>query len=111
MLIHRHCGNAGVLCNSQCPDELQLGELTSNNWHTGVKIFIALLIIVPAVVCIIIKVLFRVWLFQLEKQQKEYLEWHQKEGRNSLDDVNSSVCVCIHLYVYLYIHEIVHRLL
>ena len=76
----------GVLCNSQCPDELRLGELTSNKWHTGLKIFIALLIVIPAVGCIIIKVLFRLWLLQLEKKQEEYLKQQQlldRKARNS----------------------------
>ena len=67
----------GVLCNSQCPDKLQLGELTSNNWHTGIKIFIALLIAGLAVVCVAIKILFACWLLRLEKKQYDYI--------NSLD--------------------------
>ena len=63
----------GILCNSQCPDELQLGELTSNNWHIGIKIFIAVLITGLAVLCVIIKVLFFFWLRWLEKQQDIHL--------------------------------------
>ena len=94
---------AGVLCNSQCPDELRLGELTSNNWHTGAKVFIAFIIIIPAVVCIIIKVIFRLWLFQLEKEQKEYLEKKQNEHLKSLDDVDSIVCVCVCVRVCVFV--------
>ena len=69
----------GVLCNSQCPDTLQLDELTSNNWHTSAKVIIALLIICLSIVCIIVKVVFRLWLVQLEKKQKEYLRIEKSE--------------------------------
>lgn len=68
----------GVLCNSQCPDELRLGELTSNNWHMGIKIFISVLIIGLAVLCVVIKIVFILWLILLEKKQGNYL--------TSLDD-------------------------
>ena len=89
----------GVLCNSQCPDKLQLGELTSNNWHTGTKVFIALLIIGLAVVCIIVKVVFRLWLFQLEKKQEEYLKQfsddNDTEVRQSSDYTPQVECLSV----------------
>ncbi len=65
---------SGALCNSQCPDELQLGVLTSNNWHTGAKIFIALLIISLAIICVIVKTWFSCWLIRLEKKQRDYIK-------------------------------------
>ena len=74
---------AGVLCNPECPDKLVLGELTSNNWHIGVKIFVAVLIIGVALVCVIFKMLFMLWLLWLEKKQFHYI--------NSLDEEIESV--------------------
>ena len=64
----------GVLCNPQCPDELRLGELTSNNWHTGIKIGIAVLINAIAVFCVIMKLASKLWLYRLEKKQNDYLQ-------------------------------------
>ena len=73
----------GILCNSQCPDKLQLTELTSNNWHIGIKIFIAVLITSLAVLCVIIKVLFSFWLLWLEKKQKDHLKSLQKKPKST----------------------------
>ena len=42
MLVYIHTGS---LCNSQCPDELILGEPTSNKWHIGVKLAIVVLVV------------------------------------------------------------------
>ena len=64
---------SGALCNSQCPDELQLGVLTSNNWHIGIKIGIAVLINAIAVICVIMKLASKLWLWRLEKKQIDYL--------------------------------------
>ena len=65
---------AGFHCNSQCPDELLLSELTSNNWHVGVKSTIAVLIIGLSVICVLIKLTFVVWLYHLEKKLNNYLQ-------------------------------------
>lgn len=66
--------NVGVLCNAECPDELMLGQLTSNNWHLSVKILIAVLIIGLALLCVMMKITFVLWLYRLEKKQNDYLE-------------------------------------
>ena len=74
MPLHDKTTNrAGVQCNPQCPDELRLGELTSNNWHFGIKIVIATLIISVAVLCVLMKCAFKLWLYRLEKKQNDYL--------------------------------------
>ena len=57
----------GSLCNSQCPDELILGEPTSNKWHIGVKLAIVVLVGL-SITCIVIKWMFFVWLHHLIKQ-------------------------------------------
>ena len=64
----------GVLCNHRCPDELRLGELTSNSWHFGIKIGIAALINAIAVFCLIMKLASKFWLYRLEKKQADYLQ-------------------------------------
>ena len=78
MLIH-----AGVLCNSYCPEELVLGELTSNDWHLGVKISIVVLIVGVAVVSVIIKVMFVIWLYVLERKLNNYLHSLYKRAASS----------------------------
>ena len=63
----------GTLCNRECPDKLLLGRLTSNNWHLGVKIFIVVMIIGISITCVIIKLLFALWLYIMEKKLNDYL--------------------------------------
>ena len=65
---------AGVLCNPQCPDQVLFGELTSNNWHVGVKIFITSLVVCIAVICVIVKLQFDTWLYLLERKLNMYLD-------------------------------------
>ena len=65
---------AGVLCNPQCPDQVLFGELTSNNWHLGVKIFIIALVLGIAVICVIVKLQFDTWLYVLETKLNRYLD-------------------------------------
>ena len=64
----------GVLCNPQCPDQVIFGELTSNNWHLGVKIFIITLVIGIAVICVIVKLQFNTWVYVLERKLNKYLD-------------------------------------
>ena len=71
--------NVGVLCNDECPDTLLLGELTSNNWHLGVKILIAVLINGIALLCVVMKITFVLWLSRLEKKQNGYIESADEE--------------------------------
>ena len=82
-LLCNSCGAlsyTGVLCNRQCPDKLLLGELTSNNWHIGVKIFIVILIIGIATICTIVKLMFTIWLHKMEKKMNDYLHSLYKMG-------------------------------
>ena len=75
----------GLLCNDRCPDRLELGDLTSNNWPLWSKIIITVFVVSLAVFCIIAKLVFVVWLFWLEKKQDAYLE--QLEGDEEEDNV------------------------
>ena len=53
---------------------LILGELTSDNWPLWSKIFIAVLVVGLAVICMLIKIAFMVWLWLLERKQDGYLD-------------------------------------
>ena len=68
----------GPYCNDMCPDEFLLGELTSNNWPLWAKLVIACSVVLIAMVCLVMKTLFAVWLYRLESGQDAYLQ--------SLDD-------------------------
>ena len=57
-----------------CPDRFMVGELTSNNWPVWAKITIASAIIGIALLCLLGKILFALWMYQLDKKQDEYLE-------------------------------------
>ena len=65
---------SGVLCNEQCPDRLVLGALTSDNWPLWSKIFVSVLVVGLAVICMLIKAAFVVWLWWLERKQDGYLD-------------------------------------
>ena len=94
----------GILCNSQCPDELRLGELTSNNWHTGVKIFIAVLIAGLAALTVLGKIVFCLWLLRLEKKQRDYLK-SLKPERNTQDN-NTLQVKWINYYICLWLSPV-----
>lgn len=55
-----------------------MGELTSDNWHIAVKILLAILINSLTILCVLMKIVFVLWLSRLEKKQADYL--------NSLDE-------------------------
>ena len=63
----------GLYCNMECPDELQLGELTSNNWPIWARVIIAAVILLLGMLSMLMKMLFAIWLFRLERQQDDYL--------------------------------------
>ncbi len=61
-------------CNSMCPDRFVVGELTSNNWPVWAKITIASAIIGIALLCLLGKMLFALWMYWLDKKQDESLD-------------------------------------
>ena len=85
----------GPLCNQGCPETFELGSLTSNNWPTWSKIFIAGLIVGIGVAAMIMKAIFVLWLLWIEKNQKQYLT--SLEG-NFIGEDHSKLQVC---YRYL----------
>lgn len=88
VIMHFFQPMLGLLCNPQCPDELRLDELTSNNWHFGIKIFIASVVGILAITCVLIKLLFSFWLLRLEKKQSGYLKSLDKDGKKSTSVVH-----------------------
>ena len=58
----------------ECPEEFTQGELTSNNWHLGLKIIIAILIVGVSVLCVVMKLIFGLWLCWLNWKQNTYLD-------------------------------------
>ena len=87
------CTHLGVLCNDQCPDKLLLGQLTSNNWHIGVKIFIVVMVLSISSICVIFKLMFDIWLYQMEKKLKEYLQslYKAESPRHAILQVRTSI--------------------
>ena len=64
----------GPYCNNMCPDRFVLGELTSNNWPLWAKITISSAVVGTALLCLLGKILFAIWIYQLDKKQDDYLE-------------------------------------
>lgn len=102
MILHVYT-YLGFVCNAQCSGDLRVGELTSNNWHLGVKLFIAVLVVGLAVACIALKIVFIYWLYILKKKQDQYLDSLKKEENEAslnfpLCDENDAVSVsCLDL--------------
>lgn len=71
----------GPYCNENCPDEFVLIGITSNNWPKWAKMLLIAITLVIPISCIIMKGLFVIWLFILERKQLAYL--------NSLHDMET----------------------
>ena len=80
---------SGPHCNPMCPEQLDLDASAGNIWPTSSKI--ALLVIVGAigVLCVLVKVVFVVWVICLEHRQDVYLEQLLKGT-----DVDEELKVC-----------------
>ena len=76
----------GPYCNRQCPESFTLGELTSNNWPPWAKILIVSIVLGIAVFALLMKVVFVIWLYVLERKQDSYLD-----SLDNSDDVESSI--------------------
>ncbi len=64
----------GPHCNSECPEAFDLGDLTSNNWPTWSKVLIVSVIVAVGVFAVVMKLLFVIWLWWVERKQVLYLE-------------------------------------
>lgn len=78
----------GPHCNDACPEEFILGELTSNSWNHSIKILISLIVVVLALICIIFKAGFVVWLWRLEWLQRDFL---YQLGDESYSDIETAL--------------------
>ena len=86
---------SGPRCNPMCPEQIDLGASSGNIWPTSSKI--ALLVIVGAigVLCVLVKLVFVVWVICLEYRQDVYLE-QLLEGTDV--DVKLKVCMVVCTY-------------
>ena len=110
---------AGPYCNMECPETFVLGDLTSNNWPSRVKIAIICIVMGIGLIALVLKVLFVLWLCWLERMQRLYLESLEDdfEGTDTTLQVSVcdcvrvslclsvclcvSACVCVHMHVYV----------
>ena len=63
----------GPHCNDICPEMFILGELDSNSYLPSSKVMLVLVVVGVAVFCILMKMIFVVWLWRLEWKQQLYL--------------------------------------
>lgn len=75
----------GPYCSGECPDEFVIIDLNSNNWPNSAKFVIIVVSFAVPMACIVMKTLFVMWLFILERKQLAYLNsLHDSEsGRES----------------------------
>ena len=64
----------GPHCNDACPEMFLLGELNHNIWSSSVHVFLSLLVGGTAILCIVLKVTFTLWVCGMEWKQKQYLD-------------------------------------
>ena len=69
--FHDSC--QGPHCNNECPEMFILDELQSDNWLPGIKVLLVLVVIGVVIACVVVKVIFLLWLWKLEWKQQLYL--------------------------------------
>ena len=84
---------AGPYCNEQCPEQFTLGEITTNDFPLYAKIIVAMLIVGLAVACLVMKLVFHLWIVHLEHKYGLFLD-KLREG-DSLDRLQVCVRVCV----------------
>ena len=75
----------GPYCNMECPEEFDLGQLTSNNWPLGVKTIVVLLILGVTFLCMMLKFIFGLWLCRLNWKQNSYLDTLDTDEDEAVD--------------------------
>jgi hypothetical protein len=86
----------GPYCTEACPDEFVIIPITTNNWPSWVKFLIIVVSFSLPMLCILMKSLFVLWLFMLERKQLAYLNLlHDSEsGKDSKLQV---LLTCTHI--------------
>jgi len=71
----------------ECPEEVTVtqGELTFYNWHLRLKIITAILIDNVSVLCIVLKLIFGLWLRYLNWKQNTYFDTLDADGEEAED--------------------------
>ena len=103
----------GPYCYDRCPDSIDLSSLMSNNWHPGAKVAIAVVIIGIAAICLLMKMLFVIWLFWLERKQDAYLDslevdLENDEGVLQVCHLHVHVHACLHIHIHTHSHVRTH---
>ena len=70
-----------------CPEEFNLGSLTSNNWATVGKAAVAIVIVGVTILCLIMKLIFGLWLCRLNWKQNAYLDTLEKDLEEAEDQL------------------------
>ena len=63
----------GPYCYEHCPDSLGPSPLVANSWPLEAKVSIAVVILAVSVICLIMKLIFFIWLQGLERKQDVFL--------------------------------------
>ena len=63
----------GPHCNSMCPEQFVLGGPSKDTWPTASKIVILTIVGAIGVLCVLVKVVFMLWLCCVERYQHLYL--------------------------------------
>ncbi len=82
----------GPHCNDACPEMFVLGEPNSNSWLPSSKVMLVLVVVGVAVLCILMKVVFVVWMWRLEWKQQLYLWSLGNESYTA--DIETALQVC-----------------
>ena len=64
----------GPHCNSMCPERFMLGGPSKDTWPTASKIVILTIVGTIGVLCVLVKLIFLIWVQCLEYRQDVYLE-------------------------------------
>ena len=80
----------GPYCNTDCPEEFTLGELDSNNWPSEAKIILVIVVLVITVASLMLKVMFMMWYYQLQRNQQLYLK---SLNLSTSEEAKVQVCV------------------
>lgn len=85
----------GLYCNEQCPEMFILDELTSNNWSDAAKIILVLILLGIVAMCVVLKAMFMLWRYRLEKKQHLYLV--SLDSDLEKNETRLQVCFCMQL--------------
>jgi len=81
--LHFRDGCQGPHCNDACPEMFVLNDLESDIWKEGSKGILIVIIVGIALVCLVLKAVFTLWLWRMEYYQQLYLGLLGDESRTT----------------------------